>query len=342
MKTAIPRRKPYEGVTGSGASRVRATDAAEQNRDDGDAWFRAMRRGDFAGAWRVSDAILRARGGAKCWHLPRHEQWVWDGTPLAGKRVLVRCYHGLGDTLQFARFLEPLSRVAARVDVWAQPALIPLLRTAPGDVRLLPLHDGACEAEYDVDVEIMELAHVFRATPGALGAPVPYLHAEPASLPRGGGVAVGLVWQAGDWDERRSIPIPLLRPLAGIPGIEIHVLQRGPGLVDRPADFGVDSGSDDVLQTAAGMRALDLVITVDSMPAHLAGALGVPVWALLHAECDWRWMDGCDDSPWYPTMRLFRQADPGAWEPVAARVAEALQALAAARTSQIVAGSGAG
>lgn len=296
-------------------------------------WMRHMRRGEWDEAWKVSDEVLRARAGETFWHLPRHEQPVWDGTPLEGKRVLVRCYHGLGDTLQFARYLPRVREIAASVAVWAQPELIPLLRTLrhPGAGRLLPLHDGDPGVEYDVDVEVMELTHVFRATPATLPAEVPYLHAEPAPLPRDGRLAVGLVWRAGDWDERRSLPASLLAPLAELPGVALHVLQRGPALAERPAGFGVVSGSDSVLEAASVMRALDLVVTVDSMPAHLAGALGVPVWTLLHAEADWRWMEGREDSPWYPTMRLFRQERPGEWEPVVARVAEELARLARKR-----------
>ena len=297
--------------------------------DAGVAWMRHMRRGEFAAAWRVSDAVLRGRAGTSCAHWPRHEQWVWNGEPVEGKRVLVRCYHGLGDTLQFIRYAARLREVAREVIVWAQPELIPLLSTARGIDRLLPLHDGAPDAEYDVDVEVMELAHLLRDTPGTLPAEVPYLRAEPAPLPRDGRLAVGVVWKAGDWDERRSIPAPLLAPLAELPGVAIHVLQRGGGLAERPAGFGIDSGSDDVLQTARVMRALDLVLTVDSMPAHLAGALGVPVWTLLHADPDWRWMEARDDSPWYPTMRLIRQQRPGDWDGVITRVADDLAKLAA-------------
>jgi glycosyl transferase family 9 (putative heptosyltransferase) len=296
----------------------------------GDAWFAAMRRGDFAAAWRASDEILRLHGGRPCWHLPRHEQWVWNGAPLDGRRVLVRCYHGLGDTIQFIRYAPLLKAVAAEVTVWAQPALLPLLQTVGGIDRLLPLHDGVCEAEHDADVEVMELAHVFRSTVDTLPRAVPYLHADPAPLAKDG-FAVGLVWRAGDWDERRSIPFALLKPLAEIPGVELHLLQRGPGLAEAEDGFGVVSGSDDVTGCARVMKALDLVVTVDSMPAHLAGALGVPVWTLLHAGCDWRWMEGRRDSPWYPTMRLFRQPRPGGWAPVAARVAGELRRLAAKR-----------
>ncbi len=300
----------------------------ESGRDAAGEWMRRMRGGDFAGAWRVSDALLRGRAVRSVHHLPRHQQPVWDGTPVDGKRVLVRCYHGLGDTLQFARFLPMLKTVARETTLWAQPALLPLLRTLRGVDRLIPLHAGAPDADFDVDVEIMELSHVFRTTLDTVPADVPYLHADPAPLRRDGRLAVGLVWRAGDWDGRRSIPLPLLRPLARIPGVDVHVLQRGPALDERPAGFGVVSGSDDVLRAARVMRALDLVVTVDSMPAHLAGALGVPVWTLLHAQADWRWMERREDSPWYPTMRLLRQERAGEWEPVVARVADGLARMA--------------
>lgn len=300
-----------------------------------------MRRGNFAGAWEISDAVLRARvdAGRSCAHLPRHEQWVWNGRPLAGRRVLVRCYHGLGDTVQFLRYLPWLKgrAGAAEVILWVQPALRELAATVRGVDRLLPLHDGAPDAGWsDADVEIMELPHLFRSTLETLPAEVPYLHADPAPLARkpSGRLAVGLVWRAGDWDERRSVPAGLLASMLNekrVPGVALHLLQRGTTalaewpMADRPADV---SGHDDVTAAARVMRALDLVITVDSLPAHLAGALGVPVWTLLHADADWRWMAAHrEDSPWYPTMRLFRQDPrrPGDWEPVLARVAAALR-----------------
>jgi hypothetical protein len=271
--------------------------------------------------------VLASHAGEPCGHLPRHEQWVWDGTPLDGKRVLVRCYHGLGDTLQFIRFAPRVKAVAAEVVVWAQPPLISLLETAPGIDRLLPLHDGDVGVDYDVDVEVMELSHVFRSTMWTLPADVPYLYAPPAPLAKHGRLAVGIVWKAGDWDGRRNVPYSLLAPLAQVPGVELHVLQRGAALAEREKGFGVVSGSDDPYEAARVMRALDLVVSIDSMPAHLAGALGVPVWTLLHADPDWRWMLGRDYSPWYPTMRLFRQERPGDWVSVIARVAAELRHL---------------
>ena len=299
----------------------------------GDAWLAHMRCGEWAHAWNVSDAVLQARVGQSCVHHPRHEQWVWDGTPLGGRRVLVRCYHGLGDTLQFARFIPPLRDVAAEVTLWAQPALLPLLATMRGIGPCAPLHDGTPDVPFDVDVEVMELAHAARATPSTLPPP-PVFDVAPARLVRDDRLAVGIAWECGDWDrETRSIPLPLLAPLAEVPGVALHVLQRGRALADRDASFGVISGHDDVLEAARVIRALDLVVTIDSMPAHLAGALRVPVWTLLPHEADWRWMDDGERSPWYPTMRLFRQPRRGDWRAVVARVAHELAGLAARRAA---------
>lgn len=296
-----------------------------------DAWLHHMRRGEFAQAWRCADADLRARTGRPCWHWPRHLQYVWDGRPLAGRRVLVRCYHGLGDTIQFVRYAPLLRQVAAEVIVWAQPELLPLLATAPGIGQLLPLHDGTPEATYDVDVEIMELPHVFRTTLATIPATVPYLHVEPKRLAASNDkLAVGLVWQAGDWDARRSVPFELLAPLAAVPGVQLYILQANAGAAGWQPGIGQHPGEFDLYDYARVLRGLDLLLTVDSMPAHLAGALGVPVWTLLPADADWRWLSGRADSPWYPTMRLFRQAQPGQWAPVVAQVAAALQAAARA------------
>jgi hypothetical protein len=298
-----------------------------------DSWMRQMRRGDFAAAWELSDGVLRQRNGAPCWHLPRHEQFIWNGAPLAGQRVLVRCYHGLGDTVQFIRYATLLAEVAAEVIVWVQPELLALVSAVAGVNRVLPLHDGAPDVEFDADVEIMELPHIFRTTLGTIPATVPYLHVDAVVLAdtsqeKARDLRVGLVWQAGGWDERRSVPVSLAARLAQIPGVSIHVLQRGKALADWPRGAGILAGSDDVTEAARVMRALDLVISIDSLPAHLAGAFGVPVWTLLPAEADWRWLEDRADSPWYPTMRLFRQArdQPGDWAPVIARVEAALRA----------------
>lgn len=295
----------------------------------GESWFDAMKRGDFAAAWRISDRVLRQRAGVPCFHWPRHEQYVWDGRTLAERRVLIRCYHGLGDTVQFIRFAPLVKAVAAEVIIWAQPELLGLLRTAPGVDRLLPLHDGTPEIDYDVDVEVMELAHVFRCTPETLPRDVPYFRIQRDTVTHRGNVRrVGLVWESGGWDRRRSIPVQALAPLTRIAGVELHCLQQGPARQAWQGAWGPCSGSPEPLALAQQMAALDLVISVDSFPAHLAGALGVPAWTLLHADPDWRWMRDRPDSPWYPTMRLFRQSEPGEWGTVIDHVARRLAAMA--------------
>jgi hypothetical protein len=300
------------------------TDANLEHATSGDdPWMACMRRGEFARAWEISDRVLAARRATPCWHLPRHEQYVWGGTPFDGRDVLVRCYHGLGDTIQFARYLPLLRARARRVTLWIQPPLIPLVGTIDPTIELVPLHDGEPGVSYEVDLEIMELPHAFRTTLETLPHAVPYLHVERARLPARDGLRVGLVWRAGDWAEHRSIPFERLGPLVALP-VTWYVLQGWPGLAERPAGFGIVAGEHDVHELARVIRALDLVITVDSLAAHLAGALGVPVWTLLHASCDWRWMIDRDDSPWYPTMRLFRQRREGDWDDAVARVARAL------------------
>jgi hypothetical protein len=290
-------------------------------------WLRHMRGGQFESAWQISDAVLRSHAGIPCQHLPRHLQYVWDGQPLDGKRVLVRCYHGLGDTIQFIRYVSLIKSIAAEVFVWAQPRLIPLLQTVRGIDKLLALHEGSPEVSYDVDVEIMELPHIFRTTLKTIPADIPYLHVDPMPLQRDGRLAVGCVWQAGGWDERRSIPFQRLAPLAEVPGVQWHVLQHYPEMAGWRDGFGVISGGQDIFEDARILRALDLLISVDSMPAHLAGALGMPVWNLLPADADWRWMERREDSPWYPTMRLFRQEKCGEWGSLIAQVISELEQL---------------
>src|SRR5215203_4580319 len=161
-------------------------------------WMTHMQAGRFEEAWQVSDRLRALQPGGANPELPRHLQRIWDGRPLDG-RVLVRCYHGLGDTIQFARYLPLLRQRAAHVILWAQAPLIPLLQTVDAGVEILPLHDGDPAVAHDVDLEIMELGHVFRSTPETLPREVPYIHVERAPLSRRSMPRVGLVWRAGDW-----------------------------------------------------------------------------------------------------------------------------------------------
>jgi hypothetical protein len=296
-------------------------------------WMEHMRRGEFSAAWRISDSLLRRYLAAPSSdiHLPRHQQVIWNGASLAGKRVLVRCYHGLGDTIQFIRYVPLLKTVAAQVTVWAQPTLLTLLSTACGIDRMIALHDGTPDCDYEADVEVMELPYVFRTTLETIPAGVPYFHVEADDIDDNK-IKVGIVWRGGDWDPRRDVPFSLITRLADVDGISFYVLQQDANGSEQHDRFRmILPKNGDALSTARLMRALDLVISIDSMPAHLAGSLGVPTWILLQKDADWRWMKNRNDSPWYPTMRPFRQRRAGDWEPVIAEIGLQLRKLAALR-----------
>lgn len=297
---------------------------AEQDIADVQDWVGHARRGEFADAWKVSDRILQRHRANADFTRPRHLQSIWMGEPLQGKRVLIRCYHGLGDTIQFIRYVPLVRGLAREVIVWAPSALIPLVRSVPGIDRLIPLHDGAPDVACDVDVEVMELPFVFRTTIETIPRTVPYLSVAAANLP-GTAPRIGVVWRAGGWHHPRSVPFSLVASLLDQDRFTWCSLQLG-RREDECHPALVDASSTDVLEAARLAAGLDLLITIDSMPAHLAGALGIPVWTLLLKDADWRWMDAREDSPWYPTMRLFRQEQNGDWAGVVKRVAEALRA----------------
>lgn len=300
-------------------------------------WMRLARAGDLEAAWQVSDRILARSGVADGPEVPRHYQRIWNGTPLAGRRVLIHCYHGLGDTIQFARYIPLVQEIAREVTVRAQPALLPLLRTLPGCGRLVPLNDEPASGARDVDIEIMELSWAFRTTTATIPRRVPYLSAEPIEL-HGTSPRIGLIWRGGGWETRRSIPFRELAPLLDLDRPSFYALQLEVRPDERHEHLNMlDTGT--ISSLARSIKALDLVITIDSMPAHLAGALGVPVWTLLCHEADWRWMEHREDSPWYPTMRLFRQPSAGDWRATIAKVRAALSRLAGVGRSHRTPGS---
>jgi hypothetical protein len=295
----------------------------------GNQWRCAMLLGDFARAWRISDAVLaeRQRRQLSCAGQPYHLRWVWEGQELRG-HVLVRCYHGLGDVIQFIRLAAPLRCMTSRVTVQAVPQLLPLLAGVDGIDALIPLDDGRPEPCFDVDIELMEVPYAFRHSLATIPRDVPYIQTDPARVVHrraelgGSGVPkVGLNWAAGAWRAERSVPLPLMLRLTEVADVTFVNLQRGAPLADldalsRPVLLDWGNRTEDLLETATTVAALDLVISVDTMIAHLAGALAVPVWTLLHHDPDWRWMAARRDSPWYPTMRLYRQRTAGIWEDV--------------------------
>lgn len=290
-----------------------------------------MCRGDFREAHAISDRVLARRdpGGRDDPRSPYHLRWVWDGQSVADRHVLVRCYHGLGDTLQFARYLAPLRRRAASVTVEAQPELVSLLATLPGPDRLVAFRPSAPSPALECDVEIMELAHALRL--GPMGETVPYFATSAPSPVALSALRVGLCARAGAWDQARSVPPTLLRQACAAPGVSLVDLTH-PQAADgdaRSLPSLIPDGADG-LTTARALAGLDLVVTVDTMVAHLAGALGRPTWVLLRRNCDWRWMEDRTDSPWYPTMRLYRQDREGDWSGPLARVQTDLRIMAAA------------
>ncbi len=271
-------------------------------------WVAAMRADRFEDAWLLSEQDLRARDPAMRDDpaKPYHLRWVWDGRPFDGRHVLIRCYHGLGDTIQFARFLPLLGARAASLTVEVQPQLQCLIADMPGIDRIIPFDPAHPLPPAECDIEITELAFALRAAPSA--AAVPYLFAQPAAEAAG---SVALCYSGSDWDMDRRVPAELFDAVC-----RNH---RCVTLVPEPTALPVRNPqgcSLEVATSASLLAGANLVITVDTMVAHLAGALGKPTWLLLKAEPDWRWAPDRTDSSWYPTMRLYVQPRAGDWTAV--------------------------
>jgi hypothetical protein len=278
--------------------------------DAGEAWIAAMRAGRFEDAWALSERDLRLRDPASRDDpsRPYHLRWVWDGRPFDGAEVLIRCYHGFGDTIQFARYLPAMTRRASSVTVETQPQLLPLLAQIPG-ISLVPFDQAYPLKPADCDLEIMELAFALRMRPEEVHQP--YLRARASERIEG---EIGLCHSASDWDAQRCIPPELLATICR----DHDCFSLVPGKCGLPVR-NPEGCSLDIMETASLVASADLVITVDTMIAHLAGALGKPTWLLLKADPDWRWSLG-RTSPWYPSMRLYRQPLAGDWGAVIAEV----------------------
>jgi tetratricopeptide (TPR) repeat protein len=320
-------------------------------------WSKALlllSQGDFAGGLPLYEARLQrdpVRRLQRDFNRPR-----WNGQPsLAGRSVLVHAEQGLGDTLQFARYLRPLEDLGAEVTFEVQPVLMQVLRSLPLRGKLLARGDSLPNTEFHIPLLSLPLALGTRidTIPGG----VPYLCVDPqdtrawqerlAALP---GRKIGLNWHGNPRAESlsalqaRSFPLAAAAPLAELPGITLVSLQKGAGseqraqvgFTDRIAQLTdpLHLGAAEIAtETAAILQCLDLVITADTALAHLAGALGVQVWLVLQAVADWRWLVDRTDSPWYPTMRLFRQRSTGDWTEVFQRIARELTMLQGPETT---------
>ncbi len=266
----------------------------------------------------------------------------WDGAALAGRTLLVHAEQGLGDTLQFVRYLRLLAARGIEAIVQVQPPLVRLLERS--GYRRVVADEGAAP-ECDVQVPLMSLPGIFGTALESVPAEVPYLFAHDEDVARWRdrlsgleGLRIGIAWQGSATHQRdrdRSIPLAAFAPLARIKGATLVSLQKGAGseqlgnvpFAVRQLGDAWDPPGRPLVDTAAVMMNLDLVITADTAIAHLAGALAAPVWVALSTHADWRWMRNRPDTPWYPTMRLFRQTSAGDWDQVFARIAAELAAI---------------
>ncbi len=307
--------------------------------------------GDFERGWEGYE--YRRIAGDRCKAEITRRWPVWNGENIAGKKLLVLEEAAHGDAVMLARYFPMLGALGADATVEVRPRMHGLLKQVPG-VRFVTTINPA--ERFDYQVHLFSLPRAFRTRVDAVPAPVPYLKADAALAEKWGerlkghGFKIGIAWQGNPdpkIDIARAAPLARFAALAAIPDVRLISLQKGfgaehiasSGLIVEDLGDDFDAGPSAFLDTAAVMANLDLVVSVDTSVAHLAGALGRPVWVALKHIPEWRWMLGREDSPWYPTMRLFRQSAMGDWESVFERMAEALQPLIAEKNRKRAAGS---
>ncbi len=285
-------------------------------------------RGDWAAGWPLYEWRKRKPTPTGLRICPQPE---WTGKEgLEGKTLFIHAEQGLGDTIQFCRYALLARTKGARVILGVQDALVCLLKSLGPQIEVVP-ETKAPEA-FDYHIALMSMPLAFATMPDTCPAEVPYLHAEPENVAKwqkrigSEGFKIGISWQGNrqsEIDVGRSFPVRHFEAIAGLPNVRLISLQKNDGveqLRDLPAGMTVetlgdafDPGPDAFVDTAAVMECLDLVITPDTAIAHLAGALGCPAWIALKHVPDWRWLLDRADSPWYPTLKLFRQPAPGDW-----------------------------
>ncbi len=327
------------------ASLASGHDPAEAHRN------RALLRlltGDYAQGWPEYEWRFRVEGAPRV----TFPQPRWDGRPLDQGTLLLKAEQGLGDTIQFIRY-APLvrQRASSKVILHCAASLQALLQGVEGIDRFAA--EALDRETFDCYAPLMSLPGMFGTQVETIPAAIPYLTAEPARVARWRsqvgatpGLKVGIAWQGNPGyaaDSQRSVPLEHFVPLSNCPGVRLYSLQKYHGcdqlallaerlpIVDLGPSLDLDAA---FVDTAAVMVTLDLVVTSDSAMAHLAGALGVKVWVALPNVPDWRWLLDRDDSPWYPTMRLFRQSQPGDWPGVFERIAHELNELSAQQGSR--------
>jgi Flp pilus assembly protein TadD len=294
-----------------------------------------LAQGDFERGWAEYERRWSANPRMRNVSFPQPR---WRGETLNGRTILLHAEQGLGDAIHFVRYVPLVVARGGRVIIECQPELVRLFQTVDGADQVVPV--GQALPKFDLHCPLMSLPLVMRTTLQSVPVNIPYIRCEPWKNELGGSqsdLKVGLVWAGRPThsnDRNRSMKLTQFAPLAAVPGVTFHTLQKGTAaaqalsppsglrLVDHSAELH------DFVDTASLIGALDLIVSVDSSVAHLAGALGKPVWVLLPFVPDWRWMRDRTDTPWYPTMRLFRQTQWGSWDHPLAELAKCLNDLA--------------
>jgi Flp pilus assembly protein TadD len=307
---------------------------ADAHRNRSLAWLLAgdLGRGflEYTWRWRCSD-----------FSPPRFTRPAWDGSPLQGRSILLYTEQGLGDTIMFVRFAQEIQTRGGVVTLAAQEPLLPLLRTCAGIDRLVPR--DPLPDDCDTQLPLLNVPAVLGTTLAAIPAQIPYLTADPTRVERWrseiatlGSLKVGIAWQGNaaiHYDGLRAIPLRHFEPLAKMEGISLVSMQKGLGteqlssvgfpVLDLGPRLDLEGGA--FSDTAALMKSLDLVISCDTAVIHLAGALGVPAWLVLPKIPHWSWLLDREDTPWYPSVRIFRQELTGDWTRPFAKIAEELR-----------------
>jgi tetratricopeptide (TPR) repeat protein len=295
-------------------------------------------QGNLTAGWQAYEhrwRLKRMQSGRREFAQP-----LWRGEPLDGASILLWAEQGLGDVIQFVRYAPLVAARGGRVILEVPQALHRLLSTVEGAAQVVVR--GGTLPSFAWQCPLMSLPLAFRTELATIPANVPYLNLDPAAIQawsqrlHGEGLRVGLVWAGNPkhmHDRQRSLALAQLAPLTPVADVSFYALQKGPAAAEmrsipaegRIVDLGPQQA--DMADTAAIIANLDLVISVDTSVAHLAGALGKPVWIPLPHVPDWRWLLGREDSPWYPTARLFRQSELDDWKPVIERLAAELACL---------------
>ncbi len=278
---------------------------------------------EYKWRWRVKGDATRPR---------EYREPLWNGGDLAGQKIYLYAEQGIGDTIQFVRYLPLIAERGGQVIFESPAPLFRLLRDIDGATTVIPR--GEPSGAFDCHAALLDLPRILHTTLETIPASIPYLRVNPdlkkawaTRLGPSQDFRIGIVWAGSPLqvdDHNRSMDVSLFEPLTQIPGVSIYSLQiMRNGEATKILGEGLTDLAPDVIEfteTAAAIVNLDLVVSVDTAVVHLAGALGRPVWTLLPFSHDWRWLLGRDDSPWYPTMRLFRQEKHGDWKGVIGRV----------------------